>query len=350
MDPRHDPLHCFIPPHVLDRLSESDDPEVRRIAVQTIEVASEARAVRATLATMPMMAAIPSPAGTKHRLVYDMETRRLPLPGKPARQEDQDSVTDDAVNEAYDYSGYTYDFYQEIFQRNSLDNNGMSLISSAHLGRNINNAFWNGEQMLYGDGDGIIFSTFTKALDVVAHELTHGVITFECNLIYQDEPGALNEHFADVMSALVKQWRNNQTVTQADWLLGPDIMMPASGIKSLRTMKGEKAYENHPTFGTDPQPKHMRDKYTGTADNGGVHINSGIPNYAFYLVSTALGGYAWQQAGKIWYQTLKNLNRTSGFQEAASMTYQVAGSEYGIGSAAQNAVQVAWQEVGILVQ
>ena len=346
----HNPLHCYIPPYVLDRLINSDDPEVRDLALDTIKVASATRSMRLTLARMPMMAAIPSPAGTKHRLVYDMERNRfLPLPGKLIRSEGEPPVSDEAVNEAYDHSGITYDFYQEIFNRNSLDNQGMSLISSVHFGRNINNAFFNGEQMVYGDGDGKIFIRFTKALDVVAHELTHGVITHECNLEYRNEPGALNEHFADAMSALVKQWHLNQTVEDADWLMGDAIMVPTLGIKSLRTFKAEKAYENHPLLGTDPQPKHFKDKNTESFDFGGVHINSGIPNHAFYRVATELGGKSWEKTGNIWYKTLRNLNKTSNFQDAAAMTYQVAGAEYGSGSLEQQAVQKAWEAVGITV-
>jgi len=345
----HNPLHCFIPPHVLDHMVESSDPAIRRLAIDAISAGAEARAVRATLATMPMMAAIPSPAAGKHRLVYDMRHRRFGLPGKLVRSEGDPKVKDSAVNEAYDNAGYTYDFYKKIFNRNSIDGNGMSLISSVHYGRNFNNAFWNGEQMIYGDGDGNIFTSFTKSLEVAGHELTHGVVMYESNLIYQDEPGALNEHFADAMGTLVEHWRKNQSAKEANWLIGDEIMGPGVTAKSIRTMKAEKAYENDPILGTDPQPKHMKDKYTGTADNGGVHINSGIPNHAFYRVAIELGGYAWEKAGSIWYKTLRNLNRFSNFQEAAEMTYQVAGADYGSGSKEQKAVKAAWAAVGITV-
>jgi Zn-dependent metalloprotease len=273
------------------------------------------------------------------------------LPGKLVLSEGDDisSVTDEAVKEAYDYSGVVYDFYQQIFNRNSLDDRGMSLISSVHFGRRHNNAFFNGEQMAYGDGDGSIFIRFTKGLDVVAHELTHGVVQHTSNLKYEYESGALNEHFADAMSALVKQWHLKQDVTQADWLMGTDIMGPRVQAKSLRTFKAEKAYENDPLLGTDPQSKHMKEKYEGDEDNGGVHWNSGIPNHTFYLVAMELGGYAWEKVGPIWYQTLKNLNRFSKFQEAASMTYQVAGTIFGSGSNEQQAVKKAWDAVGITV-
>lgn len=345
----HNPLHCFLPPYVIDRLTESEDPEIRRLGIDAMASAAATRAVRSTLAMMPMMAAIPSPAGTKHRLVYDMKTRRSPLPGKLIRSEGDAAVADKAINEAYDHAGITYDFYKDIFDRNSLDNRGMSLISSVHYGRKENNAFWTGEQMLYGDGDGRIFVRFTKALDVVAHELTHGVISFTSDLKYEDEPGALNEHFADAFGAMVKQWYLKQDVNAANWLNGDTIMGPAVTAKCIRTFKEGKAYENDPLLGTDPQPKHMRDKYLGTDDSGGVHINSGIPNHAFYRVAIEIGGNSWDKTGKIWYQTLKNLNSQSQFQEAASMTHMVAGSMFGAGSLEQNAVKTGWSAVGITV-
>ena len=347
----HNHLHCFLPPHVLDRLLESDDEEIRRLALDAIKRSAAARAMRLTLSRMAIMAAIPSPAATKYRLVYDMNHINLMqlLPGKLVRSEGDSPVSDEAANEAYDYSGVTYDFYKEIFNRNSLDDRGMSLISSVHFGTRFNNAFWNGEQMVYGDGDGSLFIRFTKALDVVAHELTHGVVQHTSNLQYLNESGALNEHFADAMSALVKQWHLKQDVTQADWMLGDAIMGSRVTAKCLRTFKAEKAYENDPILGTDPQPKHMKDKYTGFDDNGGVHINSGIPNHAFYLVAMELGGNAWEKVGPIWYQTLKNLNQFSDFQEAASMTNEVAGTMFGTGSIEQQAVKKAWDGVGITV-
>jgi Zn-dependent metalloprotease len=341
----HNPLHCFIPPYLVTQLAESEDPEIRSLALEEIALSAEARTMRMTLATMPMMAAIPSLTGSKERRIYDMQNKpyQFLLPGKLVRSEGDSPITDNAVNEAYDHAGIVYDFYLENFNRNSLDNRGMALISSVHFGRRYNNAFWNGEQMTYGDGDGRTFIRFTKSLDVVGHEMTHGVITHESNLWYQDESGALNEHFADVMGALVKQWHLKQTANQSDWLIGADIVGSAFPGKAIRTFKAEKAYER------DPQPKHMKDKYTGDEDNGGVHINSGIPNHAFYRVALELGGDAWEKAGRIWYQTLRNLNSQSQFQEAANMTYTVAGTLYGSGSLEQQAVKNGWNAVGINV-
>lgn len=348
----HNPIHCFLPPHVLDRLVESDDAEIRRLAIYAIKRASAARSMRSTLARMPMMAAIPSPAGTKNRLVYDMENSGLQqaLPGKLVCSEGQNPPAgNDAVKEAYEHSGTVYDFYKAVFNRNSIDDRGMSLISTVHFGRRYNNAFWNGEQMTYGDGDGRLFISFTKALDVAAHEMTHGVVQHTCNLEYLNQSGALNEHFADVMGALVKQWFLKQDVNQADWLNGDQIMGSGVTAKCLRTFKAEKAYENDPLLGTDPQPKHIKDLYQGFDDSGGVHINSGIPNHAFYQVAMEIGGNAWEKAGQIWYQTMKNLNDKSQFQEMASMTYLVAGQQFSDGSLEQQAVKKGWDAVGIAV-
>jgi Zn-dependent metalloprotease len=299
---------------------------------------------------MPIMAAIPSPAGDKYRLVYDMRNSRqiFFLPGHLARSEGQAPVQDEAVDEAYEFSGLTYDFYQQVFGRNSIDGQGMQLISSVHFSRRYNNAFWNGEQMVYGDGDGVRFVRFTKALDVVGHELTHGVVQHTSNLEYQDESGALNEHFADVMGEVIQQWHQGFTVEQADWYMGGDIMAPSLGIKGLRTFKAEKAYENHPIFGADPQPKHMEDKYTGDEDNGGVHINSGIPNHCFYLAAMELGGKSWEKVGHIWYQTLLRLQRFSTFQDTAEVSCDVAARLFGPLEA--NIIKMAWDKVGITIR
>ena len=341
------PIHCFIPPYIIERLAGSPDAKIRRRAIEAMALAAEARAVRSTLSRIGRAAAIPSPEAKKHRLTYDMKHRTSPLPGSLVRSEGDPAVDDPAANEAHNNAGASYDFYKRVFARNSIDNNGMTIVSSIHFGSDYSNAFWNGEQMVYGDGDGRLFLRFTKSLDVAGHELTHGVIAYECNLIYQDEPGALNEHFADVMGSLISQWKKKQTAKKADWLIGDELMGPDIKAKSIRTFKAEPAYEDDPVLGTDPQPKHMKDKYTGRDDNGGVHINSGIPNHAFYLTAIELGGNAWEKAGWIWYDTIKALGSYSKFQDAAQTTYTMAGSRFGWGGAEQKAVKAAWKGVGI---
>ncbi len=342
-----DPLHCILPPYVLDRLVESPDPKLRRLAVQAIARSATLRATRTVLASVQAMAAIPSPAGKKTRLVYDLQRQGTShLPGKLVRSEGEGKHKDRSVNEAYDFAGVTYDFFRKVYDRNSLDNHGMTLISTVHVGRSYNNAFWNGEQMAYGDGDGSIFGRFTKSIDVVGHELSHGVVSYTSNLEYHDEPGALNEHFADVFGSLVRQWRKKQTAKQADWMIGSEIMGPEVTSKCLRTLKGEPAYADDPILGSDPQPKYLKDQFTGTDDSGGVHINSGIPNHAFHLLALELGGYAWEKAGRIWYQAVQDLNPASDFAQMVEKTELAAIGLYTNGSTEHQAVLAAWKAVG----
>ncbi|HEV2045525.1 MAG TPA: M4 family metallopeptidase [Chthoniobacterales bacterium] len=324
------------------------DKKVRQIALDNIIASAHMRAVRSALpperAVMGFTTLTP---GGKYREVYDGQHKPTnQLPGKLVRNEGQKPTKDPATDEAYDYAGDTYDFYSGVFKRDSLDNHGLRLISSVHVGQNWDNAFWNGRQMAYGDGDGQAFGRFTQSVDVVGHELTHGVVSYSADLVYQDEPGAMNEHFADVFGTLVKQWKNNQTVKQADWLLGKELVIPAPTRQAIRNMANPgTAFKNDPYLGTDPQPKHIKNKYKGPSDNGGVHINSGILNYAFYLAATAIGGKAWETVGPIWYVALtQRLVRTSSFADLAKETIDIAGKQ---GAAVQNAVKAAWKKVGL---
>lgn len=341
-------LHCIIPPYILDHMAESSDPKVRKLAVDAIEKSAAARAVRRTLQAMPGMAVMAAPSvSKKHRLIYDAQHRGMnSLPGKLVRSEGEKASKDPAVNEAYRHSGTTYDFYLKRFNRKSLDGHGMTLVSSVHLGVDLNNAFWDGQQMAYGDGDGEVFIRFTNSLDVVGHELTHGVISHECNLNYEYESGALNEHFADVFGQLVSQWKRKSPAAKDSWLVGADIMGPATKAKALRDFGPNKAYVNDPYLGTDPQPKHLKDKYKAHNDNGGVHINSGIPNHAFYLFARAVGGYAFEVPGTIWYETMRLLTATSQFADMVTTTEMVTIKNHGSGSTQHKALMNAWKAVG----
>jgi len=346
----HHSLHCVLPPYVLEHLSASDNEKIRRAAIDALRMDEQARTLRTTMTMMPAMAAIPSQNGNKYRSVYTLRNKPpspYTFPGKLLRSEGQGKCGDAAADEAYAGAGHVYDFYLKQFERNSLDDRGMALISSVHVGKKYNNAFWNGEQMAYGDGDDQLFRRFTRSLDVIAHELTHGVVTHTCNLQYQDQSGALNEHFADVFGCLVKQWRNTQTAKQASWLIGEEIMGPGTQAKSLRALTGDKAYADDPLLGTDPQPKHMDDFVNMAGDNGGVHYNSGIPNHAFYLAAMKTGGKAWSKMGSVWYQTMQRLTSTSQFNDAAIVSIESAGELFGRSSAEQKAVSSAWAEVGI---
>jgi len=226
-------------------------------------------------------------------------------------------------------------------KRNSIDGRGMRLDSFVHFGRKFNNAFWDGAEMVYGDGDGELFVGFTDSIDVIAHELTHGVTQFATpgGLDYEDQSGALNESISDVFGSVVKQWTLNQTVTDADWLIGAGILAPSVG-KALRSMK--EPGNTSVTWEGDDQPASM-DRYVVGGD---VHTNSGIPNRAFFLAATALGGRSWEKAAPIWYQALPMLQQNATFKDAAVATINAASNLFG--DAERSAVESAWTEVEVL--
>jgi Zn-dependent metalloprotease len=272
------------------------------------------------------------------------------------RRENDPPSSDVAVNEAFDGSGATYDLYNNIYQRNSIDGNGMRLDSTVHYQTGYDNAFWNGEQMVYGDGDedqpveDRIFNRFTISIDVMGHELTHGVTQYTAKLVYSFQPGALNESMSDVFGSLVKQYSLNQTAAQADWIIGAGLLTSNVNGVGIRSMKAPGTAYDDPVLGKDPQPAHMKDYVNTVSDNGGVHINSGIPNHAFYVTALEIGGNAWEKAGQIWYTTLKDkLSSSSNFQNCADQTYQAAADLYGSGSLEQQAVKKGWAAVGITV-
>jgi Zn-dependent metalloprotease len=333
----------IVPPHILRHMAEK--PEHRARAMRTLAQTERMRGSREVFAKL--MATLGT--GTKRRTIYDAQNLTT-LPGTLVRGETDPPSDDVAVNEAFDYSGATYYFYMTAYNRNSIDDNGMRLDSSVHFDVNFDNAFWNGQQMVYGDGDRTLFDRFTKCLDVVGHELTHGVTAATANLDYQDQSGALNESMSDVFGSLVKQMSLGQTADQADWLIGAGLFMPGVQGTALRSMSNPGTAYDDPNLGKDPQPADMANYVNTTDDNGGVHINSGITNRAFFLVASQIGGNAWEKAGKIWYVTLtQRLQHDANFQTAADTTFAVAGDLFGAGGPEQQAVHDGWSGVGITV-
>jgi Zn-dependent metalloprotease len=354
MTDHHHPIHCIVPPHMVEKIIENGQQAQIERAMKTLNVSGQMRGLRQSLAEIAKKTRATA-AGAKNRLIYDAQNGSQ-LPGVLVRSEGDAATGDAAVDEAYDGAGATYDLYYEMFERNSIDNNGMPLVSVVHYLEGYDNAFWNGERMVYGDGDedlpigDRLFNRFTIAIDIIAHELTHGVTQFEANLVYRDQPGALNESFSDVFGSLVKQRINNHTANQADWLIGEGLFTDNVNGNAIRSMKDPGSAYDDPLLGKDPQPGHMNNYVDTTSDNGGVHINSGIPNKAFYHVATELGGHAWEKAGKIWYVTLRDkLDANSDFYAAANLTLEVAGELYGSNSPEQQAVQQGWEKVGIIV-
>jgi Zn-dependent metalloprotease len=232
----------------------------------------------------------------------------------------------------------TRDFYREVYGRNSVDNNGYNLNSYIHFGDGWDNAQWDGTEMCYGDGDGVDFNSFTIAIDVVGHELTHGVTQYTSDLQYNGQSGALNESFSDVQGIQIKQFAEKQTVAKADWLIGVGLFKNGDALRSMKKPGS--------AFPEDPQPADM-DHYVETfEDNGGVHINSGIPNRAFYESCNAFdpNKHSWETIGPAWYRAFTTLHQTASFQDAANATLMHAKQ---LSQQHAHAVQAGWAAVKI---
>ncbi len=344
----HNPIECILPPFIAEAIAKNGTPAQREVANKTAMASAAFRGQRSLITQHPTFASSAT-AAAKNRIVYTAENTSN-LPGRQIRVEGGPATGDAAADEAYDGAGATYDLYYDVYSRNSIDGNGLRIDSTVHYQTNYDNAFWNGQQMVYGDGDGDIFNRFTIAIDVMGHELTHGVTQYSAALAYHDQPGALNESMSDVFGSLVKQRNLGQVATQADWLIGQGLFTAKVKGVALRSMKAPGTAYDDPVLGKDPQPANMKDYVSTTSDNGGVHINSGIPNHAFYLVAVEIGGNAWEKAGRIWYNTLtQKLTANSQFQDCARLTYQVAGDLYGANSLEQQAVRHGWEGVGLSV-
>ena len=340
------PICSIIPPNMLEEIAKHGEPDQKDWAMHNLSVLGFLRGRRHTLGFFPAAASV----GHKYRTVNDNKNKGGDPPtGVLVRKEGGPKSKDRAVNEAYDGAGATYDLYKDIYERNSIDDKGMAIVSFVHYDKDFDNAFWDGSEMVYGDGDGRIFQRFTGCIDVIGHELTHGVTQHEANLAYNNQPGALNESMSDVFGSLVKQRALNQSSEKADWLIGAGLFTPKINGQALRSMKAPGTAYNDKLIGKDPQPANMKNYVHTTQDNGGVHINSGIPNHAFYLTAMEIGGNAWEKAGKIWYTALRDrLRSNSGFKMAASSTISVAKELYGNGSKEHKAVQNAWKAVGVI--
>ncbi|MET7856607.1 M4 family metallopeptidase [Streptomyces sp. NPDC005318] len=344
------PVFCtIVPPHVLDKLSQSDDPDLAGPARRTLESDAARRTRRQMTTLVPSVRTVP--VGTKsdkpERTLYDCRNGTQ-LPGFKVRSEGERPTQDASVNRAYAGLGATFELLLKAYDRRSIDGNGLPLTGSVHYDEKYNNAFFDGQQMVFGDGDGEIFLDFTAAIDVIAHELTHGLTQYTANLSYFGQSGALNESMSDVFGSLVKQYSLGQTADQADWLIGAGLLAPRVQGEALRSMKAPGTAYDDDVLGKDPQPASMEDYIHTTEDNGGVHLNSGIPNRAFYLLAAALGGNAWERAGQLWFDVLTG-DRLAGdadFSDFARLTVEAARDRYGEGDE-REAVRKAWSEVGV---
>jgi Zn-dependent metalloprotease len=340
--------HRILPPYLLYRMAERGDAEVRSTALATLAIDARFRVARAEGAAR--WGGIPREpitfariGGSVQRTIYDQRHSTSQTPGAVVRSEGQAPVADTAVNQAYDGLGATYDFYWSRFGRDSIDAQGMPLLGLVHYGTNYDNAFWdNAGHMFFGDGDGRTLTQTTAGIDVIGHELTHGVTQHEANLVYSGQSGALNESVSDVFGIQVKQLALGQNVTESDWLIGADIVGPMLE-PALRSMKAPGTANQF-----DDQPADM----DGYVEGGDVHVNSGIPNRAFAVAATTLGGNAWDAAGPIWYATLTDpqLRPTATFTEFASLTLTHAQRQFGTTSKEQDVVRAGWEAVKVAVR
>lgn len=291
-----------------------------------------------------------APPAPPKRTIFDAASTET-LPGTLVRKEGMPPVGDAAADEAYDGLGDTHSLYADIFERNSIDGEGLKLDATVHFGELYDNAFWDGRQMVFGDGDGEIFQRFTKSLSVIGHELAHGVTQYTAGLAYRNQAGALNESMSDVFGVLVEQYARKQPASEANWLIGEGLFTDAVQGVALRSLKAPGTAYDDEVLGKDPQPDSMDSYVRTTADNGGVHINSGIPNRAFYLVASELGGNAWEGPGQIWYGTLTSgsLPPACTFGKFARTTIATAEELFGSGSAEHDAVLKAWETVKVKV-
>jgi bacillolysin len=280
------------------------------------------------------------------------------------------TTTQKAGVDAHYGAGKVYDYFLNVHGRNGIDgaggprtllsiNGSTALISSnVHFGKSYNNAFWTDSknQMFYGDGDGTSFSPLVT-LDICGHEMMHGITSRTAGLAYSNESGALNESWSDVFGSMVELYAEGQETTTT-WWIGEDARTPAVAGDALRYMDTPHSAANYGYTAND-DPDHYSERYTGTGDNGGVHINSGIPNHVFYLVAKGgnhahipgpfVTGIGADKAAKIWYKAITTyMTSSTNFAGARAATLSAATSLYGAGSAEYNAVANAWTACGVL--
>ncbi|KAF9976272.1 Translation initiation factor 3 subunit b [Mortierella antarctica] len=357
----------LIPSSTLKYIVEEGDvhDDSRKVAQKTLESISairEAFAARAAALEAPPVTAAGPHGHELFRLMFDAQKRRA-LPGVemftdphgPGQNPDASART------VYEHFKMIFDFYRTEFGLSTPNPEGMDFVGSVHYDndngrtRGYDNAFWNGEQWAFGDGDYRIFGNFADKLDITAHEVTHAVTQFSANLEYRYQSGALNESMSDVFASMVKQYYapgGRQKANDADWLIGEGIFL-VPGARALRDMAHPGTAFDDPAIGKDPQVASMNDfrVLSYSKDAGGVHIYSGIPNRAFFLVATSIGEYSWDAAGKIWYASLRDddlqeVESSNAFKPFAELTRKHA-LLLG-GQTWEQAVSKAWREVGVL--
>jgi Thermolysin metallopeptidase, alpha-helical domain/Thermolysin metallopeptidase, catalytic domain len=337
----------FVPPYLLQRVARrAGTRHACASGRETLQVDDRLRAKREA---HPAEMVVPVLPGASSRVVHSADNTET-LPGEVVRSDGDPPAGDLAVDESFDSSGQVLDLFRSQFGRRSIDGRGGTVSITVHYGRDYDNAFWDGTQLVFGDGDEQIFERFTKPMDVMAHEFTHGVTQFTIGLAYQDQPGALNESISDVFASMAKQRILGQTAAEADWLIAEGLFKPEINARALRSMKEPGTAYDDPQIGKDLQVGSMADYVHTDEDSGGVHINSGIPNRAFALAALEIGGASWEKPGQVWYDALVNgqLSGRAGFADFAQATLSSAGRLFGSDPSIAEKIQAAWVEVGVL--
>ncbi|WP_240360045.1 M4 family metallopeptidase [Pyxidicoccus caerfyrddinensis] len=285
---------------------------------------------------------------TRNRQLYSANNQWV-TPGTLRRPEGGGATGDAHIDMNYDHIGTTYACYETIFGRDSFDDHGAQITSTVHYGQGYVNAYWDGFQIVFGDGDNVNSGQLGRDLDVVAHEITHAVTQYESGLIYQSESGALNESLSDIAAAICENWARGNPLDADVWKIGEDIWTPGIGGDALR-------YMGNPT--QDGSSKdYYPERYTGGSDNGGVHWNSGIPNLAFKLLVTGgthprgktavnVAGLGMNRAAQTFYFANSNyFTSTTTMSQARAWTIQAAQDRYD--ASVVNSVRNAWSAVGV---
>ncbi len=324
-------MRChFIPGYLLERLAQAPDETVAERGRRTAAIDEAVRARPTAVA--------PAASGADWE-IHDAQNGST-LPGRLVRSPGEPEVADVTVNEAATGITESLALFTD-YGRSSFDDKGATVVATVHYERDYDNAFWDGTQLVFGDGDGRVFGRFTKPIDVLGHELSHAVTQYTADLTYEGQSGALNESMSDVFGACIKQRHLGQDAAGADWLVGEGIFLPGINGKALRSMSDPGTAYDDPLVGKDPQVGSMADYIETTDDNGGVHLNSGIPNRAFVIAARAIGGDSWSGAGRIWYDALTSgLSADSDFATFAAATVDAAGSNVRV-------VEEAWATVGV---
>jgi Zn-dependent metalloprotease len=338
-------ISSVISPNILLEIVRHKDSSLANAALETLVHAGNQQFNRQAAAHTTIPEIHPARENGKI-LIFDCGGETNLESAKITIREGLEASPDETANKLFNNLKISRAFFQNYFGFFTNPPHSFPITAYLHYGKNLSSAYWDGQNLVFGDGDGKHFSRFAESLEVVAHELMHGVIDVTVNLPYRFESGALTESICDIFALLVKYKYQEIELDEADWIFGSDACLLGVGTRSISSPGTAYA---HPEFEPDPQPDHYKN-YKNRPDDlagdwGGVHVNSGIPSKAFYLTAKNLGGYPWDKAARIWFDALKYSGRDTNFTSFATLTSQQAKRLFGVTE--RDAVLSAWEDVGI---